>query len=178
MIEFQCKYCGAFHKGVPSIGWPFPADYLEIEEPERAKRVLLSPDACVIDGTGFYIQANLDIPVRGEDEPLRWQVWMRVEKPFFEVFHRSYFDRLRAHHPPLFGWVAVEIWPYKRTMNLEGVAFLRNNGERPQVVLEPVNHTLVTEQQEGISTVRAIELYGMMTHPELFPLAHRYGRSK
>jgi hypothetical protein len=49
IFGYQCQTCGEYHEGVSSFGWEYPMVYLGGPEEERADRVLLTSDSCVID---------------------------------------------------------------------------------------------------------------------------------
>ena len=82
-FRFECASCGTLHEGIPSFGWDFPAQYLAVPDGERARRVVLSDDACVIDDEWFFIRGCLEIPVHGYQEPLNYGVWLSLSRDSF-----------------------------------------------------------------------------------------------
>ena len=48
---------------------------------------------------------------------------------------------------------------YPDTLNLKTMVYLRNDGVRPSIELEPTDHPLAVEQREGISMTRVAEIY-------------------
>ena len=51
-FQFHCAKCGTFHIGMPTFGWDWPIQYLEVPELERADRVHL-------DSAGFRRRCDL-----------------------------------------------------------------------------------------------------------------------
>jgi hypothetical protein len=70
----------------------------------------------------------------------------------------------RAHVAPFFGWFNTWLKPYPNTMNLKTRVHMRDDGIRPSIELEPVDHLLASEQRTGISVSRVAELYALMVH--------------
>ena len=79
-FRFECATCGSYHLGIPSFGWDFPVQYLAVPESERAGRVDLSDDACVIDDQWYFVRGCLEIPVNGYEEPLSYGVWLSLSR--------------------------------------------------------------------------------------------------
>jgi len=69
---YRCATCGAEHAERPTCFiFPFPFVVARLSDEERAARVELSDEQCILDGQHFFLRANLDLPVEGWDEPLR-----------------------------------------------------------------------------------------------------------
>jgi hypothetical protein len=51
-----------------------------------------------------------------------------------------------------------------RFTRIKTMAHLRDNGIRPNIVLEPAEHPLSIEQKNGISESRLIEIISTMDH--------------
>jgi hypothetical protein len=168
MFEFKCGTCGKFHQGIPSFGWDYPIQYLEIPEDQRDYRCRLGTDDCVIDEKNYFIRGCLDIHIHGEDEPFSWGVWISLSEKSYSIFSNTFLKANRSMTVPLFGWLCSYIWVYQKTLNLKAHAHLRDNGIRPYIELEPTDHPLAVEQRQGISKDRVAEIYEMMTHPEKF----------
>jgi hypothetical protein len=165
-MRFTCSTCGEVHEGIPTFGWHYPLDYLEIPEAEREARVALGTDDCVIDEKWFYVRGCLDIPVEGESERFSWGVWVSLSENSFRQFVQYFDQPERSHIGPFFGWLRSHIWIYPDTLNLKTQVHLRDNGLRPIIELEPTDHPLAVEQREGISLARVAEIYEKVIHGE------------
>src|SRR6266542_4166429 len=65
---YHCRTCGEYHDGIPSFGWDQPMEYWQVPEEERATRVDLCSDACVIDGKWFFVRGYIEL--EPTDHPL------------------------------------------------------------------------------------------------------------
>lgn len=165
MFAFQCSSCGQTHEGIPSFGWDYPLQFLEVPKDQRARRCFLTSDTCVIDDEFFFIRGCLEIPVIGDRNPFSWGVWTSLSAKHFRHFEELLDDTKRSHHGPFFGWLCSHIRLYPETLNLKTMVHLRDNGIRPFVELEPTGHPLALEQRTGITLDRVQEIYESMIHP-------------
>ncbi|MBX7173702.1 MAG: DUF2199 domain-containing protein [Pyrinomonadaceae bacterium] len=165
MFEFKCNTCDKIHQGVPTFGYEFPIYYLDVPENERSERCFLTSDTCVIDDKFFFVRGCVEIHVHGEEEPFIWGVWVSLSEKSFFRFQELYEVAERDEEPPFFGWLNTCFADYStEEENLKTNVYLRNNGIRPYIDIEPTNHRLAVEQREGISKERLIEIYELMTH--------------
>lgn len=167
MFRFKCYTCGEIHEGIPTFGWDYPVQFLDVPENERENRVSLGTDDCVIDGKWFFIKGCIEIPVYRE-EAFSWGVWVSLSEKSFKEFIRYLDEEKRSHIGPFLGWLCSHIWIYPDTLNLKAKVHLRDNGIRPYIELEPSDHPLAIEQSEGISVDRVADIYEKMTHPDKF----------
>ena len=100
MFAFRCRTCSKLHKGIPSFGWEYPLQYLDVSEDQRARRCLLTSDTCVIDGEAFFVRACLEVPVIGDEQPFSWGVWTSLSEKNFRHVEELYDQPKRAHHGP------------------------------------------------------------------------------
>lgn len=149
---------------MPSFGSERPLSYYEVPESERETRCDCGTDACVIDGKWFFVRGCIEIPVKDEEEPFVWGVWVSLSKENFEKWLKFFQEKSRSHIGPFFGWLNAWLKPYPNTMNLKTKVHLRDDGIRPYIELEPTNHPLAIEQREGITKERVAELYSAMVH--------------
>jgi len=168
MIRFTCQSCGQVHEGMPSFGWDYPIQYLEIPQEEREERASLGSDDCVIDEKWFFVRGCIEIPVHGEREAFSWGVWVSLSNESFEQFLEYFGEKKRSHIGPFFGWLSSHIWIYPETLNLKSKVHLRDDGIRPYIELEPTDHRLAVEQRSGITIERVEEIHEKMTHPEKY----------
>jgi hypothetical protein len=135
-----------------------PDPWFAVPEGEREARGVLGSDQCIIDGREFYIRGCLELPVRGQDAPFVWGVWVSVSERSFKTIDDLWEATQRDHMPPMFGWLCNGIRLYPETRALKTNVHLRNNGIRPFIELEPTDHPLAVEQREGITLERVAEI--------------------
>lgn len=165
MFEFKCNTCGEIHQGIPTFGYDYPINYLDVPSEQREERCFLTFDTCVIDDEFFFVRGCVEIPVHGEKEPFIWGVWVSLSEKCFFRFQELYEVVERDQEPPFFGWLNACFADYATEDDfLKTNVYLRNNGIRPYIDIEPTNHPLAIEQSEGISKERLIEIIELMTH--------------
>jgi len=149
---------------MPSFGSHKPLSYYEVPEAERESRCDCGTDDCVIDEEWFFVRGCIEIPVVGEEEPFVWGVWVSLSKESYEKWIKCFDEKKRSYIGPFFGWLNAWLKPYPDTMNLKTQVYLRDDGIRPYIELEPTDHPLAIEQREGITKERVAELYSEMMH--------------
>jgi hypothetical protein len=149
---------------MPTFGVAAPLSYYAVPAVERGDRCSLDSDACVIDGSSFFVRGCIEIPVHGERDPFVWGVWVSLSEKSFEEWRRAWDMPTRSHLGPYFGWLNARLKPYPDTVNLKTHVHLRDDGIRPYIELEPTAHPLAVEQRTGISPERVAEIYSMMMH--------------
>jgi hypothetical protein len=165
VFAFRCHSCGKVHEGIPSFGWDYPLQHLEVPEDQRSRRCVLTSDTCVIDDDAFFVRGCLEIPVIGDEQAFSWGVWTSLSEKNFLLFEGLREEPKRAQHGPFFGWLCSHIWLYPDTLNLKTKVHVRDDGIRPFVELEPTDHPLAVEQRGGITLDRVAEIYEKMLHP-------------
>jgi len=163
-FSFRCADCGETHVGMPTFGFSFPVQYLDVPEAERERRVVLDSDTCVIDDEHFYIRGCLEIPVQGSSTPFAWGVWVSLSRKNFVHFRELLEVEERSQHGPFFGWLCSPPRPYPDSTSLKTMVHLRDHGIRPYIELEPTDHPLAVEQRLGITVERVAEIYALMMH--------------
>ena len=167
MQGYQCSTCGEFHSGLPfSYGSYAPALWFEIPEAERAERVLLSSDQCVIDEEHFFVLGRLEIPVLDADENVfSWNVWVSLSEKNFDRMSELWETAGRESEPPYFGWLSTALPCYSETtLHLKTNVYTRPIGERPFIELELTGHPLAIEQRRGITLARLQEIAECVLH--------------
>jgi hypothetical protein len=145
---------------------PEPVHALSVAPQERARRVDLATDQCVIDGEHFFVLGNLDLPIVGHDECVRWSVWSSLSRKSFERASALWTVEGREAEPPAFGWLSSEIPGFPSTVNLKLHVHTNPVGVRPRLEVLEQDHPLYRAQVEGISWARACEL----SHAVMGPL--------
>lgn len=164
-FEFECRSCGETHRGLPAWHVQAPVQALAIAPPERAARVELTEDDCVIDQKEFYLKGLLEIPVHGTSERFVWGIWLSVSAESYARFAQLFSDVRRPAGDQFFGWVCSELPEYPSTQLLKAQLHIREYPMRPWVELEPTNHPLSLDQRNGLTRRRAMELAKSLLHP-------------
>lgn len=140
MFSFRCVSCDEEHKGMPTFGWRYPIQYLDVPESERQSRCVSTSDTCVIDKKFFFVRGCIEIPVVDEEEPFAWGTWASLSEKHFLHFQELFGVPKRSHFGPFVGWLSSYIWLYPDTINLKTHVHLRDDGIGPYIELEPADH--------------------------------------
>lgn len=163
-MTFVCECCGTELGDVPSV-WAFTApDYWAALD--AGGESFLEDELCCIDASEpdgapelhFFIRGLIEIPVRGSDERLTYNIWVSLSPANFERAVRRWDDPARAEEQPYFGWLSNNIPGYPDTLQLKTRVHTRQPGRRPIVELEPTDHPLAVEQRDGIEAHRLAEV--------------------
>jgi hypothetical protein len=163
-FEFKCGSCNKIHKGMPTFAWKYPVAVEKIPREERAKRVKLGSDLCVIDGKTFYIRGCIEIPVIGLEKPFLWGTWVSVSEEDYHRYQELFDAPGQENEPPFFGWLDHTPPGYPEEEFFTTMVFLRPLPQRPSIVLEATDHPLAMEQRHGISIERLIEITETVMH--------------
>lgn len=169
MNGFTCRTCGEQHPEPPRVwGADAPAPYYGLSASDR-QRAELTSEVCILDVSGrkhHFVRGRLEIPVFGEKEPFAWLVWASLSEASFQRTVELWDTEGREAEPPMFGWLSDHL-PYSvPTLNLKTRVHTRPVGLRPFVELEPTEHPLAVEQQEGIRRERVLEIAEFFMHPK------------
>ncbi|MEM9635660.1 MAG: DUF2199 domain-containing protein [Pseudomonadota bacterium] len=164
-FSFKCACCGEIHEGGPSFAYDEPAYIRGLTDEERAERVFLNSDLCVVDNETFFIRATLEIPINGSDDRFLWGVWVSQSKESFDRYVETYEQDQTGDGS--FGWLSVTMPGYKSEgtddTNLPTNVVWGN--ERPQLKIhDDQDHPLAVDQRDGISWERAVELVVLLNH--------------
>lgn len=172
---FACS-CGQRHVGLFPIqmqtpkGWPGEPVY----EPNAALRMdgnFLSQDLCVMEGKYFAMRMRLPVAIRGaEPAAFMYTVWASLNQAEFEVYvddaRRSEL-RANARAPAR---LVNNINGYVNSGGLMGSALHQEDGGYPVLLLHgpqpdnDPNHTLLSDQRNGIGVDRMLELFAAYGH--------------
>jgi hypothetical protein len=156
---WTCRCCGKEFNDLPlSYMPPPPAPWLDLSAEERATRAKIDQDVCIIDGEQFFVRCCLEVPIVGQDQTLIWGVWMSVTRSSLDRIVDLWSVEVPDDEPPIFGWLCNTNSCYPNTYGLAGHLYLQSDGKRPSVLLEPTDHPLSLEQQNGITLDRAEEI--------------------
>lgn len=156
-FRYRCACCGEWQQGVPAVAFDRPAHVYGVPEEERAHRVKLNEDLCIIDDQYFYIRACLLIPIRGTSETFEYGVWSSLSETNFNLYRRT-FQSDQSGLGPFFGWFANEIGGYLSTLSIRCRVYPQEEGIRPILELEETDHPLCVEYREGVTTERLSQI--------------------
>ena len=156
---FDCSVCGQHHAVLPlSYSVKVPLAALAVPRAEWERRVVLSPDLCVIDERFHYVRGRFAIPVHGVDEPFIWGVWAWLQPKDFYRTNQRWNDPTRVDEPPYAGLLNSELPLYGDTVNLPVTVQAMAVGRRPHFFPADAAHPLAAEQRTGISMERVVEI--------------------
>jgi hypothetical protein len=127
----------------------------DLSEDEREERVDEGTDQCILDGEHFFILGNLDIPIQGTQEFLRWSVWSTLSRQNFERASNLWETPGREFEEPYSGWLSNQIPGYPPSINIKALVHTQPVGVRPTIEIVEEGHQLLEEQQMGIGESRA-----------------------
>ena len=125
---------------------------------------MLSSDMCLIDEQHGFIVGNLELPIIGLDRQFSWDVWVSLSLPNFKRAFQLWEQKGRESEPPYFGWLSTLLPGYPETLHLKTMVHTREVGRRPRIELEPTEHPLAIEQQQGITMRRVQEIAELVLH--------------
>jgi hypothetical protein len=170
-LRWKCGSCDEWHTG-PCLDFSYGAPIHWTDEHEREndkssllpswigkkRKTFLNEDFCVIDDEHFFIRGLLNLPIIGTDQNFGWGLWGSLSRENFKKVLAMYDDSERAKLLPMFSWLSNEIPEYPTTLNLKMYVHVQKPGCRPLFELEPTNHPLSQEYQNGISSERVREI--------------------
>ena len=161
--RYKCSKCSAWHVGFPDVAYSSPYYVAAIPEAERSKRLFLTNDLCVIDDKDFFIRCILLLPVHGIPDTFGWGVWSTLSEANFLRYQKHYDDDM-ADWPPMFGYLSNKLPDYPDTLSLHLSVQPQEKGARPHLTLEPSDHPLSLEQQNGIALDKVLHLVEPCLH--------------
>jgi hypothetical protein len=164
VYRFKCKTCNEWHEGLPTLGYPEPDLATGVPLAERAQRLFLNSDFCVIDDAHFFVRCVLRLPIIGTDSEFGWGIWSSLSEPNF-MRYQDFVGEDRSTLGTMFGYMCNRLPHYPDTINLKLSLQPRNRELRPIATLEPTDHPLAVEQREGIALEKVLEFVGPWLHP-------------
>ncbi|QNI36428.1 DUF2199 domain-containing protein [Edaphobacter albus] len=161
---FACTVCGQRHELPLQYSVNAPQAVLAVPPEERDRRIVMTPDQCVIDGKDFYLRGRILLPILDSAEPFVWGVWAEVSPKSFLRANELWNTPGRENEPSFPGWLNSDIFLFGSTLNLEVNIHTQPVGERPQFTISDPNHPLAIEQRNGITLERAEEIAEMILH--------------
>ncbi|MFN8439226.1 MAG: DUF2199 domain-containing protein [Caldilineaceae bacterium] len=150
--SYKCGICGKIHGGLPmDMAYKNPANYFKIPPNERAKRIKITDDVCVIDNNEFYIRGVLPIPVIDSDKDFRWGTWARVEEGDFKTYLKYWDGNIPENFPPLIGYLSGGLKDYPESDMISVEIYLQSGNQRPFFKVLSSESSLGVDQEKGIT---------------------------
>lgn len=138
---------------------PTEPDYVAaIPVRNRAGRVQMDCDLCIVDHRYFFIRGCLELPINGTRFTFTWLVWASLSEKNFNRAVDLWESSGREGEPPYFGWLNNRLPGYPDTTELKLNVHTREVGKRPAFEVEFTNHPLAMEQRNGMTQKRAESL--------------------
>jgi hypothetical protein len=164
---FTCSTCGEYHEEIPMcFGANYPDYYFSVPPEERADRIEINQNLCVVDKKQLFIRGRIEIPVTDSEETFCWKVWTSLSEANFIKANTLWNDPDRVQEPPYFSWLQTVIPCYPNTLNIRTLVHTQQVGKIPQVEVIEENHPLNTDQQNGIKMQQVIEIVESILHQE------------
>ena len=162
---WTCYCCGKQYDTLPlDFASPAPDYWHGLPPEEREARAILTPDFCTIDGEHHFIRGCLEVPIHGMQEKLVFGVWVSLSEESARRAGELWDAEVINDEPPRFGWLSTNIRVYPHTLELKAAVRFRARGLRPLVEVEPTDHPLAVEQQQGVTLERVQEIVGALMH--------------
>jgi hypothetical protein len=162
---FDCRVCGNHHDVLPlcySVKAPLAVTAIPLDDLER--RVVITPDQCVIDGRDCYLRGRILVPIIGIEEPFVWGVWAEISPKTFLRANDLWNTPGRESEAPFPGWLNTELPLFGNTINLEVSVQTQVVGRRPHFIISNEHHPLAIEQRNGITLQRVQEIAEIILH--------------
>jgi hypothetical protein len=153
--SFTCSCCGKIYEEIPlCFGNDYPDHYFTIPTDEIKDRVELTESLCIIDDD-FFHRGRITIAIVDYHEDLIFNVWTSISKENFELRNQLWNDPNRIEQGPYFGWLNTIVPTYSNTLNIKTLAHEVGPGLIPNIEIIEENHSLMIDQQEGITFEKA-----------------------
>ncbi|MDR6964748.1 DUF2199 domain-containing protein [Shewanella putrefaciens] len=161
----KCKVCNCELGEVPMcFGGNSPA-LLMVPENEYDRRVEENADQCIVDGKHFFVRGHIELPVTDTSEVFIWSVWVSLSEQSFDQMCESWDLEGREKAEPYFGWLMTKLPCYPDTLHLKTNVQIQPVGVVPLIQIQPSDHPLSNEQQNGITMERVHEIvHQIMQH--------------
>src|SRR5580704_1715450 len=88
-MSFHCTVCGEMHDDLPDLGIDKPDPWWAVAPEERARRIKLTSDTCVIDKEHYFIHGVLQIPIHDHPAPFGFGVWVSQKRENFSAYLKA-----------------------------------------------------------------------------------------
>lgn len=165
----SCTTCEVVHSDVATILGPSAPDAWARATSGERREAELTPDICILPSGGlvrYFVRGHLQLPLTDiASQAFTWSAWVELDEASMAVVARTWSDVNRAANPPLTGRLATELPYAEPTRGLPVIAYTRDIGEAPLLMVSPgADHELTTEQRDGIDLHRAAEFACLLHH--------------
>jgi len=165
--RFRCATCGEEHDlNDLEPSYNRPDAYFDVPAAEREHLTSFgSSSGRIRDAEDVerrhFLRVLMPIPVRGEEQPCSWGVWVEVSGWAWNRT-KELWDAPDQHEEPAFpGVLANTLKGYEGTIGLSGMVQLTGPETVPDFILDPdVDHAIAREQREGVYLERVYEWLG------------------
>lgn len=166
-MGYTCAVCGEYHDELLlDIRLGLPDDVFALSEEQRDRVAEQGDDWCILSGERprFFTRALLEIPVPELETYFGYGLWAELDAAGFARIRELWDDPRGADEPPFAARIANELAPYEATTGLRVLIRLRDVDLLPAAELADDAHTLVADQRDGITALRAQELAATVAH--------------
>jgi hypothetical protein len=150
-MSHVCACCGRSHENLPlDLGFVKPGAFLELKSSRERARCQLTADTCVMPGPRYFLRGRLPVPLHDSERVFLWSVWAEVGPHVYER-HLLLRETQGTYGMPVPGALSVEREPSFRGMDRLPVLLRFTEGHSPLITLEPSNHWLCRDQQNGLT---------------------------
>lgn len=169
-LRLKCSSCEEWHKGpILDLSYDHPHYWFETDRDQSDRRIsasgsqsapnFLNDDYCAINGSDFFVRGIIPLPIIGTLQQFCWGVWGSLSRDNFEKLVEWEDGRgNQLDSQGMFSWLSNQIEDYPDTLNLKMYAHVQERGMRPIFELEPADHPLSKEFQNGISPDQVKEI--------------------
>ncbi len=115
----------------------------------------LDSDYCAIDDEFFFVRGLLHLPIIGAGNAFRLGIWGSLSIKNFEALIKADAGLVENDFDPMFSWLSsqIDVYPDSES-SLKMHAHIQAKGLRPNFALQPADHLLARDYQEGITVER------------------------
>ena len=153
----KCKCCGKeLGEFTLDISYELPDVVWSIPKEKREEEANFNSDLCEYKNK-HYIRGIAYIPILQTNTFFGWGLWLEVNEETFNKYLEIY-EIDGSDEPPYEGLLANTPPDYKNTNNLKAKIQFGSPNDRPNIIIEPNEHKIASEQLNGITIERVHEL--------------------
>jgi hypothetical protein len=135
-----------------------PTDAATIPPAQRSERVWSNGELCVIDDSNFYLYGSISFDILGHEDQFSWGAWVKLSEELFFWYQDLLDADGREKNASFAATLETDIPFYPPTIGLPLMVRVQALGLRPEFVLEHGTHSLIHDQESGVSTDRIQEI--------------------
>ena len=158
-FSYTCPCCGELKTGLPVLGFSTPLGLPSSSDEEKDDLGDMRDDVYVDRGTSDrFVRCVMSMTIIGLSTALEWSVWVSLSETNFTRYRDSYASGMQARLGPMFGWLCSWSPDYPGDGLVKCRVHPRDGRLRPLIEIEPTDHPLSQDMQNGITLDRAIML--------------------